>query len=137
MQLMEKTAVVEKTRELCQSILDDPQYQSMKRHIDVFMNDDDAKTQYQLVLDKNDHLTHKQSQGLQLTDQEVDEFEALRAKLFNNPVAKSFMEAQGLMQEIHQSVQKYISKTFELGRVPEAEDLESGGCGCDTGCGCH
>jgi hypothetical protein len=28
-----------------------------------------------------------------------------------------------------------VSKTFELGRVPEESDMESGSCG--SGCGCH
>jgi hypothetical protein len=32
-------------------------------------------------------------------------------------------------------VQKFISKTLELGRLPGAEDLEEG-CG-HGGCGCH
>ena len=30
---------------------------------------------------------------------------------------------------------QFVSKTFELGRVPTLEDFSSGECG--SGCGCH
>ncbi len=40
------------------------------------------------------------------------------------------------MQKLQQSVSQYVSKTFELGRVPEESDLESSGS-CGSGCGCH
>jgi hypothetical protein len=39
------------------------------------------------------------------------------------------------MQHIQDEVNQFVSKTFELGRVPSAEDLEGGSCG--PGCGCH
>ena len=39
-----------------------------------------------------------------------------------------------LFHKIQESVMSYVTKTFELGRVPAAEDFDSGSCG--TGCGC-
>jgi hypothetical protein len=39
------------------------------------------------------------------------------------------------MHKMQDSVSKYVSKTLELGRVPAAEEMESGSCG--SGCGCH
>jgi hypothetical protein len=31
-------------------------------------------------------------------------------------------------------VNRYVTRTFELGRLPAPEDFES--CACDSGCGC-
>ena len=70
-----------------------------------------------------------------MTDVEVAEFEKSREAFFNNPIAKGFVDAQQQMHKMQDSVSKYVSKTLELGRVPAAEDLESGSCG--SGCGCH
>jgi hypothetical protein len=39
------------------------------------------------------------------------------------------------MQEVQQTVGKYVSKALELGRVPIEEDMDSGGCGSGCGCG--
>jgi len=38
------------------------------------------------------------------------------------------------VQGIQESINKYLSKTLELGRVPSTEDLAEGSCG--SGCGC-
>jgi hypothetical protein len=53
----------------------------------------------------------------------------------NNPVARGFLDAQEELQQVQQSVHKYIKKTLELGRMPAEEDLAEGSCG--HGCGCH
>ena len=50
-------------------------------------------------------------------------------------VARGFLDAQEELHTVQQSIQQYVSKTLELGRVPKEEDLNDGGCG--HGCGCH
>jgi hypothetical protein len=52
-----------------------------------------------------------------------------------NPVARGFLDAQQQMHKTQETVMKFVSKTFELGRVPTMEDMQEGSCG--TGCGCH
>ena len=61
----EDTSIQEKTKDLCQSIVDHPSYQSLRKHIDEFMSNDGAKQAYQaLVQLQPDHpwavgnLTH-------------------------------------------------------------------------------
>ena len=51
----------------------------------------------------------------------------------NNPVAKGFLDAQQQMQRVQSSVTKYVTKTFELGRVPEPDDFNTCGHGCSCG----
>ena len=130
-----ESAIEQKTRELCQTILDQPEFRDLRRNIDSFMSNDSAKDEYQALLEKSDHLNHKQQQGVRLTESEISEYEAQREKVVGNPIASSFIRAQQEVHEIQEMVNKYLSKTFELGRVPSAEEMEEGSCG--TGCGCH
>src|SRR5260221_14785206 len=82
---IEESVLVAKTKELCQTILDQPEYHSLRRRIDTFLSNDEAKTEYQTLSEKGEYLHHKQHQGLALTDAEIKEFEVLREKFFKNP----------------------------------------------------
>lgn len=102
------------------------------------MGDPKAQQQYQNLSEKGRSLHEKQHQGVQLDAAEIADFDSQREALFRNPVAKGFIDAQEEMHELQQGVHQYVSKTFELGRVPSESDLqenEDGSCG--HGCGCH
>lgn len=133
---IEENTIVQKTRELCQAILDQPDMRSMRQKMDTFMADDKARGQYDNLMMKGQNLHEKQHSGVPLDSAEVKAFEQLREAFVNNPVARDFLDAQDEMQRVQQSVAKYVSKTLELGRVPEESDLDSGGS-CGHGCGCH
>jgi cell fate (sporulation/competence/biofilm development) regulator YlbF (YheA/YmcA/DUF963 family) len=130
----EETTLMLKTRELCQTITEQPEFRSIRQQLETFLANDDAKSQYQLVVEKGDALQQKQQLGLPLGNDEVMEFEKNRDALMSNPVARDFLSAQQEMQKIQESVMQFVSKTFELGRVPTLEDLPAEGCG--HGCGC-
>jgi len=131
----EETVILAKTRELCQTILEQPEYRVIRERLDTFMADEAARNQYQLVVEKGDALQQKQQFGAPLDNAEILEFERNREILLNNAVARDFLDAQQQMHQIQESVMHYVSKTFELGRVPGAEDFPSGGCGSGCGCG--
>ena len=133
MQTAEET-IIQKTRELCQAIVEQPEFKQIRQRIDAFMADDSAKTQYQQVAEKSQMLQHKQEMGAALNNDEVMDFEKHREALVNNPVARGFIDAQQEMHQVQEKVNQYVSKTFELGRMPTDEDM-SGSCG--HGCGCH
>ena len=130
----EETAIIQQTKELCQTILDQPEFRQIRLHIDTFMGDEAAKGQYQVVMEKGDELQQKQQMGVPLDNAEIAEFEKNRDLLVNNPVASNFLSAQQQMHKIQESVMQYVSKTFELGRVPSMEDFSSGSCGPSCGC---
>jgi cell fate (sporulation/competence/biofilm development) regulator YlbF (YheA/YmcA/DUF963 family) len=132
---IEENAIIEKTRALCQTIVDQPGMASIRQRIDTFMADTTARGQYETVMNKGRALHDKQAQGRQLENGEIADFEKHREALLNNPVARSFLDAREKLHEIQHSVQKYVSKTLELGRVPSTEDLADHSCG--DGCGCH
>jgi cell fate (sporulation/competence/biofilm development) regulator YlbF (YheA/YmcA/DUF963 family) len=129
------TKIEEKTRELCQTIVEQPEMSSIRRRIDTFLADSGARGQYEAVMSKGNALHEKQHSGQPLDGVEVAEFEKHRDELLKNPVARAFLDAQEELHGMQHSIQKVVSKTFELGRVPTATDLEEGSCG--HGCGCH
>jgi cell fate (sporulation/competence/biofilm development) regulator YlbF (YheA/YmcA/DUF963 family) len=130
----EQSTIIQKTRELCQTIVEHPDFLSIRQRVDIFMENEEAKLQYQALSERGEFLQHKQQQGVALTNEEIDAFEKQREVFFSNPVARGFIDAQQEMSQVQESVVKYLAKTYELGRLPEEEDM-SGSCG--TGCGCH
>ena len=132
---LEETPVVQKTKELCQAILDEPNMRSIRQRIDAFMADDKTRGQYDGLVAKGEALQQKQQMSLPLSNDEITDFEKTREGLLTNPVARGFLDAQEELHTVQQSIQQYVSKTLELGRVPKEEDLNDGGCG--HGCGCH
>lgn len=126
-------AVLEKTLELCQLIVNQPDFTALQQDIQTFLADDSAKQLYQTVVEKGEHLHHKQHQGVQLAEAEIGEYEEHRQALMNNPVARRFLDAQEHMRGVTETVTKYVNKTMELGRVPAEDDFES----CGSGCSCH
>ena len=130
-----ETIVTQKTRELCQALIEEPGLAAARKSIDAFLADNKAQSQYEQLMAKGQALQAKQQKSEPLTGQEIADFEAERDALLANPIARSFLDAQEHLHEVQQSVQKQINKTLELGRLPASEDLEEGSCG--HGCGCH
>jgi len=128
-------AVRQKTLELCEALVQQPQFQSIRQRVETFMADSAAQQQYQSLSEKGRSLHERQHQGLPLDGNEIAAFDSERDAFLNNPVGKGFIDAQEEMHELQQGVQQFVSKTFELGRVPSEEDLQEGSCG--HGCGCH
>lgn len=125
--------VLAKTLELCQTILDQPEFQALQRDIETFLADEPAKQLYRTVAEKGEYLHHKQYQGLQLGEDEIAEYEQHREALMSNAVAMAFLQAQQQMRDLQDKVTKYVTKTIEIGRLPAPEDFESCGSGCSCG----
>lgn len=130
----EETAVIAKTRELCQAILDQPSMLAARQRIENFMGDEQARRQYEELVSTGQALQQKQERSVQLTPEEVTAFQTRRDQLLSNPVAKGFLDAQEQMRNVHHSVTKYLSMTLENGRVPTEQDVEAATCG--NGCSC-
>lgn len=135
MQTTQDSLITDKTRELCQAILDQPDMVSARERIQNFVADEKARTQYEKLMAKGQALQQKQQRSEQLTGEEISAFEKERNALMENPVARGFLEAQEGMHHVHQSINQFVSKTLELGRMPTEADFESEG-GCGDGCGC-
>lgn len=126
--------IEDKTTELCQNILDQSFFPELHKKVELFLNDEALKYQFQMLNDRSSHLQQKQSLGAELKPAEIAEFEGMRAAFLQNPTAKNFLEAQEQIQKIQDQIHTSLAKTFELGRLPKSEDFDSS---CGSGCGCH
>jgi cell fate (sporulation/competence/biofilm development) regulator YlbF (YheA/YmcA/DUF963 family) len=132
----EISPVRRKTRELCLTILEEPAMLSIRQRIDAFLGDEQARAQYEGVMTKGHALQEKQQHALGVSREEIDDFEKHRDELMNNPVARDFISAQEEMHSVQESIHQYVSKTFELGRLPTEEELNGDCCGGHGGGGC-
>ena len=129
------TRIEEKTRELCQVIVDQPEMISIRKRIDTFLSDSQARGQYETVMSKGQALQEKQTRSQPLESAEIADFEKHRDALMKNSIARGFLDAQEELHEMQHSIHKSIAKTIELGRLPTETDFDAGSCG--EGCGCH
>jgi cell fate (sporulation/competence/biofilm development) regulator YlbF (YheA/YmcA/DUF963 family) len=144
---IDNDAIVKKTRELCQLLLNQPAFQDMRRDIHAFLDDQSAQEHYRSITRRGMELQQKQANGQTLSPDEINGFEQLRTAFMGQPVARAFVEAQQAMNSVQETINRYVSKSFQLGRVPLPEDLEccghdhdhdhGEGEGCGSGCGCH
>lgn len=132
----QETPVITKTKELCASLLELESYKRMKSQLDAFVSDPAAQEMYQELSNKQSELVRKQETSGDLTEDEIQAFEDQRERLLMHPVAGGFVEAQQGFEDLRDTVVRYVTKTFELGRVPTEEEVtpKQGGC-CGGGCG--
>jgi cell fate (sporulation/competence/biofilm development) regulator YlbF (YheA/YmcA/DUF963 family) len=135
--MIEETVINRKTRELCQAILDEPSMKALRQHIDSFMADEKSREQYDGLVAKGQALQQKQQMSVPLTGEEISDFEQHRDSLLKNPVARGFLDAQEGLHEVRESIQRYVNKTLELGRLPSQDELSQSCCGSHGGCGCE
>jgi cell fate (sporulation/competence/biofilm development) regulator YlbF (YheA/YmcA/DUF963 family) len=130
----ENSPVLEKTRELCESIVAQPEFGSLRQQMDAFMADEGLQSDYRNLNELGMALQEKHHRGVMPDQTDVADFEKKRENFLQNPTARGFLEAQQTIQQVRDTVTRYVTRTFELGRMPNAEDFES--CGCGSGCGC-
>ena len=134
--LTDDSAVMTKARELCAAIAEDAHFLELQKKVETFLDDDSARLMYQGVHERGSELHQKQHAGVELGESEIKEFESARDALMQNDVARSFMDAQGELESLQQTIGKYIGMTLELGRVPTADDIaQASGGGCCGGSG--
>jgi len=127
--ILEESAVTAKTEELCAAIVEQESFVKLQSQVASFLNNDEARLQYQSVHESGDALNQKQSSGVELSDAEISEFEQSREQLLKNSTVTEFMSAQKELQAIQNTIGKMVSLTLELGRVPTADDIEAANSG--------
>ncbi len=123
------------TNQLCEAIVNQPGFPELYRKIDAFISDEKLKYEYGMVNDRAALLQQKQQANLEITEEEVLEYEKLHNEFMANPVAVQFLEAQDEVQQVQDRIHQVIAKTFEIGRVPSQDDFDFcsdgfGNCGC-------
>jgi cell fate (sporulation/competence/biofilm development) regulator YlbF (YheA/YmcA/DUF963 family) len=120
---------------LCSAVTERADFDRLKKGLDQFLSDEQLKFQFQQVNDMGRHLQARANQGDSISNSEIQEFESLRSELTSNVVVQEFLHAQDQLQQLQQTIGKFIEKTFELGRCPQLDEVDTGCCG--GGCGCN
>lgn len=126
--------VIEKTKELCKTLTEQPVFAEIRNGIDAFNADAALREQYNRLYALQEELQAKHGRGEELSDEEVESFEREREAFMASELARNFMEAQQAMHKLQQTVGQYVMMTFRLGRVPTEDDFPKGGCGPNCGC---
>src|SRR2546427_4274239 len=113
----ENSVILEKTRELCQAIIEQLDFQTIRQRVDAFLADESIKLQYQELSDRGAMLQHKQQTGMPLDMAEIAEFEKRREAFLSSPVAQGFLHAHQAMQQVQVSVDHYLTNSLELDRM--------------------
>jgi cell fate (sporulation/competence/biofilm development) regulator YlbF (YheA/YmcA/DUF963 family) len=133
--LDENSSVLTKTRELCDLIAKDSEFLKLQTTVERFLEDDDARLQYQSVHERGEELHHKQHAGIELGAAEIREFENAREALFENEIAREFFTAREQLEKLQKKIGSYVSLTIELGHTPSSDELAESGGGCCGGSG--
>ena len=133
MSLEQSSAVIDKTKELCQAIIDEPEFKDLWTKVENFISNESAKSQYEALLMKQNQLHQKQRQGMKLSREDIQDFELQRDKLYENPVAMDFIVTQQELERVQRTVSQYVNLALELGRLPSEGDIAAAS-GCST-CG--
>ena len=123
-----------RTRELCEALAGSPEFESIRLRMERFSGDVEARMQFDLVSRRGAQLQQRLESGELLGETEVADFERQREALVANDVARDFLEAREHMIRLQEDIARWIGKTFELGRVPTASEMD-GSCGPGCGCG--
>lgn len=130
----ENSLWLEKTRELCAFLVALPEFNQIRSSVERFAASPTLPDQLTQLNEQGESLQERQELGEPLEDSEVEEFEALRESFIENPVARDFLDAQEAIRRFQVTVGEHVAKTFELGRVPVAEDFaetSDDDCDCD------
>ena len=132
---LEMEPVKKGTDQLCESIVNQEGFKNLYIKIDAFVTDEKLKYEYGTLNDRGALLQQKQQTGVEITEEEIAEFEKLREEFMANPIATNFLDAQEEVQQVQDRIHQVIAKTFEIGRVPNQEDFDFcsdgfGDCGC-------
>ncbi len=131
---IQEPPVLQKTKELCKTIIEQPEFASIRERVEAFLQREDLRSKYDVLMMKGQAIQQKQQQGLQATDEEIAELEKGKNDLVSHKEVTDFFDAQDEIHRIQNEVFQYVIKTFELGRVPE--DYEFDTCCNNEGCGC-
>jgi len=134
--LVETQTIEDKALELCQFVLDQPEFRDSWNRIEAFLADSTAQGLYRDWQEASRQISLREREGLPLTDQDLIAVESRKEAVLGNSVALGFAESEDALNEIFGTVTRLLQKTLQLGRVPTADDLSEGSC-CGGGCGCQ
>lgn len=129
--------LIDKIAELCNEVLQQEAYHSLRAMVEQFINDEEAVQQYERFLKHQQMLEYKEAQHKQLSAEEISEYEQEELAIYNNPTIRKYLYAEQEFGKFHRLMSQFYTKTIELQRLPQLNELKKEGCGCGGSCGGH
>lgn len=124
------SSLQEKARELCQFILESPDYAAAQGKVDIFDEDTEAQKLYQAWRETEMELHQQHQQGNPPTDEQITDLEMKRDAAVENSVVADFADAENTLNQIFSTVVKVVQKSLQSGTIPTDEELNE--C-CNSG----
>lgn len=114
----------DKTRELCQFIIDSPNFVTAQGRCDAFDDDVAAQKLYQNWREFEMDLHRRHQEGYQPNQDDIAKLEKLRGEAMKNSTLVDFVEAEEALNGMFGKVVKILQRTLQTGAVPTDEELE-------------
>lgn len=117
--------------ELCEVLVADGEVQNARLQAEAFLADESAVSLYREMASLGRSLHQKQHQGEEPTGDEINRFNSLQDRCEENLLIAGFLSAQQALSAVAETVNAFVGRSLESGRVPAPEDMvKQGGCGC-------
>lgn len=134
--------IIEQARILGTMLKDSDEFKKVQEKELAMMQNADAKKALDEHQQTREGLQMKQMQGEQLSQEEIEGFQALEAKMLENSMIKEFNDVREKFEALLNNVNQTINSAL-LGQ-PDSCDCgctstscaPSSGCGPSEGCGC-
>ncbi|MCC2685224.1 MAG: hypothetical protein K0R75_2123 [Paenibacillaceae bacterium] len=121
--IKDNAAVLGKMEELCETLLQQEQFDELRAMLERFAADARAQEQYDHFAKIGQNLLEKERSGIEPTDDEKAGYEREERAVYGNDVIRQYLYANREFDQLKQMIDQYFSKTVETGRVPGGREL--------------
>lgn len=118
-------AVLKKTKELCEAIVQSDEFQELVRAETILVNDLDSQDLIKRFNNKQAHIENLFRQGKKGTSQEFSELRALEEELNRDPSAGPYLKAQQKFTDLLSQINNMINDAIKL-----KKNIGTGPCSC-------
>ncbi len=112
-----------------------------KARIGLFYQNSAATDLFRKVSEYGEKLQEKRAAGMQLSEQEINQFDELRKNVVENPLCKDFLDAREQLDTILATIHQYLIMAIEKGTAPTDEEvaanMQQQYSACSCGGECH
>ncbi len=101
-----------------------PLISSLHLTMDKFLADKKSNELYERMKDCEENIVLKQNAGVELTEEDLEEYKEIHSWLNTSPQAEDFFAAQETLLNLQEEINSYMSLAVQLGTSPSDEELE-------------
>ncbi|WZV03160.1 YlbF family regulator [Lentisphaerota bacterium WC36G] len=95
----------------------------MHQKMDDFLADKKNNELYERMKNCEENIVLKQNNGIELTQEDLDEYKEIHTWLNSSPQAEDFFSAQEALLNIQDEINAYVSLAIQMGEAPTDDEL--------------